>query len=149
MSPYTAENQELRQCLSYFFPVYCYSSSTNQRRMQQIFFSAYEELSKLHSELGEDEEMVDPLQAASLLLDWNDPQKVIETPGQKVDKNVHFDLAIDIVRALLNKDFNRDNRKVLCQLLSKLYIPDEADDDKIRTLKLLMNNVKSVRPSVK
>jgi condensin complex subunit 3 len=36
LDPGTADNQALRQCLSYFFPVYCYSSPTNQRRMQQV-----------------------------------------------------------------------------------------------------------------
>ena len=36
MSPETARNQELRQCLSYFFPVYCYSVPANQQRMQQV-----------------------------------------------------------------------------------------------------------------
>ena len=36
VSPQTAQNLELRQCLSYFFPVYCYSSPANQRRMQKV-----------------------------------------------------------------------------------------------------------------
>ena len=36
MSPDTADNQEVRQCLSYFLPAYCYSSSQNQRRMQKV-----------------------------------------------------------------------------------------------------------------
>ena len=36
ISPETAENQELRQCLSYFFPVYAYSSVANQRRMRNV-----------------------------------------------------------------------------------------------------------------
>ena len=33
-----------------------------------------------------------------------------------------------------------------CQLLNKLYIPDQIDDDKLRTLKLLVNNVRTRRP---
>ncbi|THH04391.1 hypothetical protein EW145_g5552 [Phellinidium pouzarii] len=146
MSPETADNQEVRQCLSYFFPVYCYSSSTNQRRMQEIFMRMYEELSRMHSELDSEEEMVTPLQAGSLLIDWMDPQKTIQILGQKTDMHVHFDLGIEIMKALLNKDFEKDDRKVFCQLLTKLYIPDEVDDDKIRTLKLLINNVRSRRP---
>lgn len=36
LSPDTVQNQELRQCLSYFFPVLCYSASANQRRMAQV-----------------------------------------------------------------------------------------------------------------
>lgn len=41
LSPDTAENQELRQCLAYFFPVYCYSSSVNQNRMRQVRGSVF------------------------------------------------------------------------------------------------------------
>ena len=35
-APETFSNQELRQCLTYFFPVYCFSSSVNQRRMLEV-----------------------------------------------------------------------------------------------------------------
>lgn len=35
-SPETADNQPLRQCLTYFLPVYCYSSVANQRRMLEV-----------------------------------------------------------------------------------------------------------------
>ena len=38
VSPYTLDNQELQQCLSYFFPVYCYSSPVNQQKMQNVHF---------------------------------------------------------------------------------------------------------------
>jgi condensin complex subunit 3 len=37
-----------------------------------------------------------------------------------------------------------DEKKILCQLFSKLYIPEIIDDDKVRTLKLLMYNLHSV-----
>ena len=33
----------------------------------------------------------------------------------------------------------------MCQLLGKMYIPPEIDDDKIRTLKLLIHNLRLVR----
>lgn len=36
LSPDTSTNQALRQCLSYFFPVFCYSSPTNQRHLQKV-----------------------------------------------------------------------------------------------------------------
>ncbi len=36
VSPDTANNQELRQCLSYFLPVYSYSSAANQDRMRRV-----------------------------------------------------------------------------------------------------------------
>ena len=36
VSPTSSDNQELRQCLAYFLPVYCYSSSANQMRLQSV-----------------------------------------------------------------------------------------------------------------
>lgn len=36
MSPETTANQGLRQCLSYFLPVYCFSSAACQRRLQRV-----------------------------------------------------------------------------------------------------------------
>lgn len=35
-APETSSNQELRQCLTYFFPAYSFSSSVNQRRMLEV-----------------------------------------------------------------------------------------------------------------
>lgn len=35
-SPESADNQALRQCLTYFIPVYCYSSPDHQRRMLSV-----------------------------------------------------------------------------------------------------------------
>ncbi len=42
VSPDNADNQHVRQCLSYFFPVYCYSSSENQRRIQAVRCQPFE-----------------------------------------------------------------------------------------------------------
>lgn len=39
---------------------------------------------------------------------------------------------------------SEDDKKALCQLLGKLHIPDILDDDKLRTLKLLTHNLRSV-----
>jgi condensin complex subunit 3 len=39
------------------------------------------------------------------------------------------------------------DKKVLCQALNKLYLPHETDDDdKVRTLKLLVHNLRTRRP---
>jgi condensin complex subunit 3 len=80
--------------------------------------------------------------------------------GQTGDELIHVDLACDILRALFSKEIgskcnsavslswlNRDiedNRKVLCQVLGKLYLPETVDDDKIRTVKLLVHNLLQV-----
>jgi condensin complex subunit 3 len=96
LSPDTADNQELRQCLSYFFPVYCYSSSVNQRRMEQvecpslslylfhnvdysrqISIPMFEQLAAATKQLDDEQEMVSPAQIIGMFVDWTDPQKAM------------------------------------------------------------------------
>jgi condensin complex subunit 3 len=38
VNPETSENQELRQCLAYFIPMWCASASANQKKMQSVSF---------------------------------------------------------------------------------------------------------------
>jgi condensin complex subunit 3 len=102
----TAGNEELRQCLSYFFPVYCYSSSQNQRRMSrvrtsdlpgplhpvlccsrngadtrnghnQVLLTALGLLKGVYEDLSDRATMIAPLQIGLQLIDWCDPQKVV------------------------------------------------------------------------
>ncbi|TFY80499.1 hypothetical protein EWM64_g3513 [Hericium alpestre] len=146
LSPDTVDNQELRQCLSYFFPVYCYSSPTNQRRMQSIFLSIFEQLSHEYRELEDEQDMVSPAQVSGMFVDWTDPQKIIELPNLTPDPDVHVDMAADVVKALFNQDMEKDDKKVLCQMLGKLYLPAEIDDDKVRKIKLLVQTLLARRP---
>jgi condensin complex subunit 3 len=106
LSPDTAENQELRQCLSYFFPAYSYSSPTHQRLMQEIFLPVLDQLSKARRELDEGQEMVSSAQVCAMFVDWTDPQKAIniEALGQTADQMIHMDMAAAILRTLFGKD---------------------------------------------
>ncbi|EMD37496.1 hypothetical protein CERSUDRAFT_154154 [Gelatoporia subvermispora B] len=150
ISPETAENQELRQCLSYFLPVYCYSSAINQRRMQKIFVFLFEHWRTVYKQWDGEQALVSPAQLAAILVDWTDPQKAAAVAkGMRestADDALHVDLAVDIIKALFNQKMDKDDKKALCQLLSKLYIPDTVDDDKIRTLQLLIHNLNARRP---
>ncbi|KAF8424272.1 nuclear condensing complex subunit [Boletus edulis BED1] len=146
LSPDTAENQELRQCLAYFFPVYCYSSSINQKRMRQISISIFEQLAEATHDLDDDQEMVSSAQIIGMFADWTDPQKAVEVQGQTIDDGVHLDLAEDILKTLFKDDMQKEDKKVLCQILGRLHLPDKVDDDKIRTIKLLVHNVFTRRP---
>ncbi|KAB5594684.1 Condensin complex subunit 3 [Ceratobasidium theobromae] len=149
LQPDTADNQPLRQCLSYFFPVYCYSSSANQRMMQKesaVFMVLFKLLCEVYRDKDEDQEMISPAQLGALFLDWMDPLKVVEVQGQQRDESVHADVACDIVRELFEKEMDKEERKVLVQLLGKLYLPDELDNLKILTLHLLIKNLRRRRP---
>lgn len=93
MSPHTADNQGVRQCLSYFFPVYSYTSPTNQRQMQkvlhltvffltpwlslQIFLPALRSFFVEHKEYEDSDEMYSPLLVGSVLVDWTNSSKAL------------------------------------------------------------------------
>ncbi|KAG2337723.1 hypothetical protein BDR05DRAFT_894747 [Suillus weaverae] len=146
LAPDTIDNQEVRQCLAYFFPVYCYSSAVNQRRMQRLFIGLFETLAPETRNVDEAQDMVGPAQIAAMFVDWTDPQKAIEVQDQPTDETIHIDLASDIARALFDDKMIKEDKKVLYQVLGRLYLPDKVDDDKIRTLKLLLHNLNSRRP---
>lgn len=83
-------------------------------------------LSNLHDELDEDEEMVPPAQIGAMLADWTDPAKTVyvcslfsnspvityskrtfflrELDEAQQDSSVHLDMAIDIIKALFEKE---------------------------------------------
>ncbi|EPQ26200.1 uncharacterized protein PFL1_06912 [Pseudozyma flocculosa PF-1] len=145
MSPDTMDNQELRQCLSYFIPVYCLSSSANQRRLQRVFVFVFQVLSELYQEKDDDQEMVTPAQVGLQLLEWSDPQKVLSADGRPRDDAVHVDIGADLVRAMYRIE-DRDERKTMCQLLAKLYLPDELDEWKVRELLILNAMLKQLNP---
>lgn len=69
-------NNKIQQCLTYFFPAYCYSSADHQKAFSIVTISALEELCNTHIDLQEDEVMVNPNQIADMLADWTDPRKL-------------------------------------------------------------------------
>lgn len=77
LAPDTIDNQEVRQCLAYFFPVYCYSSAVNQRRMQRLFIGLFEHLAPETRNVDEAQDMISPAQIAAMFVDWTDPQKAM------------------------------------------------------------------------
>ncbi|KAI9600933.1 hypothetical protein H4Q26_000727 [Puccinia striiformis f. sp. tritici PST-130] len=146
-SPETCDNQKLRQCLSYFLPVYCYCSSVNQRRMQSMMLPALDVLSGVYDDQEDKSEMLPPSQIALQLVDWTDPSKVVVLPGCKVDWELHLDAAIDILRNLYRVT-EKDERKMLCQMLPKLTLPDTLDNvKKLRGLSLLISKLDEVCPN--
>ncbi|KAH8108765.1 nuclear condensing complex subunit [Phellopilus nigrolimitatus] len=165
VSPVSAENQELRQCLAYFLPVYCYSSPANQSRMQAIFIAAFDLVTRVYDEMEDDQDMIAPLQFGQLLIDWTDPSKVVGLPNAPNDSSVvHVNLAIDILKALYDNDRARksltwpfsasnddsfclaEDRKTLCQLLAKLVLPPDAEQPVLYTLYILVANLIELCP---
>ena len=77
MSPETVENEELRQCLSYFLPAYSYSSPANQRRLRSVWLDTLKVLSEVYEDKEADQEMVAPPQIGMQLIDWMDSNKAM------------------------------------------------------------------------
>ncbi|KAJ7242768.1 nuclear condensing complex subunit [Mycena haematopus] len=150
-SPYNVDNQELKQCLTFFAHMYSRSTAKNQHTMREIFISIFRKLSNLHQQL-EGEDVLSLMSVAHMWIDWTDPTQVQDPNGRPGDAGkagdplIQFDMANDILRALLTDKMPKEDKRILCQMLPKLYIPDEVDVDKIRTLKLLIDNVSTRRP---
>ncbi|KAF8635423.1 hypothetical protein AX15_000413 [Amanita polypyramis BW_CC] len=142
----TRDNQELRQCLSYFFPVYCYSSLANQSRMQSIFMNAFDLFVNLHEESDSDEIMISPYQFGLLMVDWTNSQKAANVNGSSVPRNIHADVAVDILRALYDEDRSANDRKTLCQLLGNLDIATPVDDRTLFKIHLLLSHLQQQYP---
>lgn len=76
-SPDTVDNQPLRQCLTYFLPVYCYSSSENQKRMLSIFPDALLHVSTYAEDYEGSTDLLPLAQMGLMMVDWLDPQKAV------------------------------------------------------------------------
>ncbi|KDN38868.1 ARM repeat-containing protein [Tilletiaria anomala UBC 951] len=142
MSPETADNQELRQCLSYFLPAYCYSSPINQRRLQRVWLDTLTVLSDVYTDKDAEQEMVAPQQIALQLIDWMDAGKAIY-PGTK-DSSINADVLVDILKELVRDQ--RDERKMFAQLLGKVTLPDELHEAKVNTVLLLCGVLAGLDP---
>ncbi|KAF4614841.1 hypothetical protein D9613_002893 [Agrocybe pediades] len=161
LSPLTSENLELRQCLSFFFPVYSYSSFDNQKTMCEIFITIFLDACEDRKQFkdSDDEALhyVSSTQLGEMFIDWTDPirlKEAAERAGKKdeapVDDTAHLAMAEKMVRVLFEKDLKvkieKEDKKALCQMLNKLHIPDVVDDHRIRALKYLMDNLTRLRP---
>ncbi|CAG8544549.1 9035_t:CDS:10 [Paraglomus brasilianum] len=145
--PNTASNNRLRQCLSYFLPVYCHSSPKNQKIMCENFPSCLAELIKTHKLLSKHYDMVPPLQIAQQMIEWTDPHKLVTTgrDNEVIDLGIQADVAIGVLK-LVYTETNKEVRKVLSQVLTKFRIDEHVGRARIKQLTLLAGNLKTRRP---
>ncbi|KAF3935209.1 hypothetical protein ABW19_dt0200638 [Dactylella cylindrospora] len=139
-SPSTTDNLTLRQTLSYFLPVYCHSRDDNQTRMARIAVATLHTLIGLFGNLDEGEEMVTPSNIASQMADWTDPRKVFRAegalgPGGKdlTNWDVHVEVAADVI-GRIESGSNKEEKKILCQMLGKLVLSPNASAEKLQEL---------------
>ncbi|RAL66519.1 hypothetical protein DID88_006209 [Monilinia fructigena] len=140
--PSTAHNQGVRQTLTYFLPVYCYSRAENQDRMRGVALDAMHKLFETQDDDEDAEaEMVGLGTIGAHLVDWTDPRKCYG-PGNQltssddatkkaVNGDVHLDFAMDILERL-NSSMRLEEKKTLTPLLAKLHISPASSEDKLR-----------------
>ncbi|KAF9010128.1 nuclear condensing complex subunit [Cyathus striatus] len=140
VSSSTYDNLEARQCLSYFFPMYCYSSPEHQRRMASVFMVAFDLVTRMHEDHDDNHNMISPYQFALQLVDWTNPVKAAEI--QRIDDlytpEIHVELGVDIVSALYDSDRTEEDQKVLCQLLNQLVFPPAVPERSLHKLDILL-----------
>ncbi|SAM01599.1 hypothetical protein [Absidia glauca] len=163
--PTMVDNSKLQQCLAYFFPAYCHSSSDNQQAVAkvtmqvpeelwfciilhpfyyyQIAIMTLEQLITTYLDLEDGEKMVAPTTIAEMLTHWTDPRLVAEyrRSRDEVDMGVQGKMAvqiIDVLDGLSAHDILL--RKVLCHMLPKLYL-DDIDQE---TLTTIINRAKTL-----
>ncbi|KAF8182055.1 nuclear condensing complex subunit [Pholiota molesta] len=158
ISPTTVDHQEVRQCLSYFFPVYAYSSATNQNRMQSIFMPTFDLAVRMHEDLEEDQEMIAPYQFGLLMVDWTNPQKAAEIAVNDTEALLsHVNLAAEILVGLYDSDrtpprptapeHGLDNRSILkLNILLSHHEEVHIDRFKNRFLKMFDKELKEIDP---
>lgn len=133
MSPDTATNQPLRQCLSYFLPLFCSSHARHQRMIQHVFMDVFDILANLYDDPDARPHMVSPSQLAAQLVEWSHPDRSMLTDP---DMYVHVDIAADAMKHALQTP-SRDQRKALAHILGKLAWPATLDAARATTLFLL------------
>ncbi|XP_075050811.1 condensin complex subunit 3 [Mixophyes fleayi] len=128
-NPVTEEDTKLRHCLGVFFPIFAYSSRTNQECFEEAFFPTLETL--FNAPASSPLANVDVANVAELLVDLTRPS------GLKSQKNscqgyqvstVHDSLALKICNEIIKDPTSPDVRiyaKSLCSLeLSKDFSKD-------------------------
>ncbi|KAF5357042.1 hypothetical protein D9756_006730 [Leucocoprinus leucothites] len=141
ISPDTAGNQEARQCLSYFFIRYCMAHPRNKLKLQSIFMTAFDTMTRLSESLDESQSMITPEKFGEMLLAWSDPQFGLEGEDLASIKDIHANIAIHILIALYDSERSEMDFRVLCHLLNQpLYWPEDLDRRTIHMINLLLSN---------
>ncbi|KAI9740507.1 MAG: hypothetical protein M1834_005087 [Cirrosporium novae-zelandiae] len=143
--PSTQDNAEVRQALSYFLPVYCYSRRENMERMGRIGVNVIHSLMQVSEEMDDEEEMVGMPMVANMIVDWTDARKLVEKTdgviiwddqGKHESKgpngDVHLELARDVLEKVLGGNCPKEEKKFLISMLGKLYLTKNSTPELVQ-----------------
>ncbi|KAF9066731.1 nuclear condensing complex subunit [Rhodocollybia butyracea] len=150
-SPKHAHNQNLKQCLSFFFQWYCSQNPDNQEKISKTFILVFNKLVYTMRKTNLESSVPKLRQFAGMMLAWTHPKYLQKNneENQVDDTCVHFRMAFDVVKELIRKDskLQKEHKRILCQdVLQKLYLPNNVDEVEVRYLDMLLDKVFSVRP---
>ncbi|TPX32785.1 hypothetical protein SmJEL517_g04178 [Synchytrium microbalum] len=133
--PETAENPRLRQCLSYFFPVFFHASSDHRRLLAEIFISSMRTMLELHQTYKDD--MVGPLPSAQQMIEWLE-----DTHGdsEETSCSIQPQIAMDLLDAI-SKEEAPGTARLFANVLNKLVIRPCAGTELINDLIQVSNQV--------
>ncbi|GJJ68327.1 condensin complex subunit 3 [Entomortierella parvispora] len=144
--PETANNNHLRQCLSYFMQVYFHSAHENQVILSEIFVPILVHLIQLYQDSKTN--MPTPTIMAQQLLEWCEPRRVLGADTENDINNIDFglpaDIAINLVKAMFTESL--ETRKFLPGILFKIRLDADAGEIRLKKLTLLLGNLKHKRP---
>ncbi|KAG8801376.1 hypothetical protein FRC16_000632 [Serendipita sp. 398] len=166
--PDTSENHTLRQCLSYFFPSFCYSNRDNQKMFSEVITGAFIKLCSVYGELQPeaqdssiDTQLLPQLdRAMSILLEYSDPTHLANgTKQEGRDEGIHLLLAGEIlekINILLGEGGKDDpafcSVEPLCRALNRLRLPAEINTkilhQLLTTISGIMNGSKHGNKSI-
>ncbi|TPX55325.1 hypothetical protein PhCBS80983_g05418 [Powellomyces hirtus] len=128
--PHTKDMNRLRQCLSYFLPVFAHASHQGQCLLQAVIVPCLHILAQEY--LVSKDDMIQPLQIGQQLVDWIDSRKVVrfDTGESDADQGLHATLAVQLLQTV-EDDEDPAMQKLCAQLLSRLCITESVGVDKL------------------
>ncbi|KAF9003759.1 hypothetical protein BDZ89DRAFT_1080873 [Hymenopellis radicata] len=130
----TVGNEELRQSLALFFNVYSNSSPENKGRVAEMFIGTF--VDNYSTENVESKTETPPSSMINQFLEWTQPHS-LKMPDNasneereqmsKKSENIQLEMAYTMLQALYKPTLGKEEKKAICQSLSKIHRPDSYD----------------------
>lgn len=140
--PATASNPLLRQCLSYFFPAFSYSSATNQSLVAASFVPVMEAWLATDNDTSG---ALSPLQVANQLVELTDPALLIEQATRLPNLHAHATVSEAIAwAALLHWEDGKGRGRLYGQILARLRIDNAWPPRSLKRLLFVLGHLMRV-----
>ncbi|KAF9015948.1 hypothetical protein BDZ89DRAFT_994795 [Hymenopellis radicata] len=130
----TVGNEELRQSLALFFNIYSNSSPENKGRVAEMFIGTF--VDNYSTENVESKTETPPSSMINQFLLWTDP-RTLRMPDnasneereqiEKKSESIQMEMAYTMLKALYTPTLGKEEKKALCQTLSKIHRPESYD----------------------